>query len=64
VLVGTNQETSTRVRQQLNGLIVNDYAVVPLDDRSFASGTSKGLTGSAPRTFDSESWNIADWKKG
>ena len=50
--------------QKLNEIVIKDFASVPLVDRAFSSGKAKGLTGPAPRTFDSETWNIADWKKG
>jgi peptide/nickel transport system substrate-binding protein len=64
VLVELDPEKSARLWQQINDVAVNDYAVVPLVDRLFASGKSKALTGPAPRAFDSETWNIGDWKKG
>ena len=48
----------------VNDLVVKDFASVPLVDRKFASGKAKTLTGPAPRAFDNETWNIADWKKG
>jgi hypothetical protein len=47
----------------LNDLIVKDFASVPLVDRKFASGKAKTLTGPALRPFDSETWNIQDWKR-
>ncbi len=50
--------------QQLNELVIKNYISVPLVDRTFSSGKAKTLTGPAPRTFDSESWNIGEWKKG
>jgi peptide/nickel transport system substrate-binding protein len=63
VLVELNPEKAAEMWQQLNDLIVNDYADVPLVDRKFTSARSKGLTGPSPRAFDNETWNIADWKK-
>jgi peptide/nickel transport system substrate-binding protein len=63
VLVELNPEKAATMWQQLNDLIVNDFASVPLVDRKFTSARSKGLTGPEPRAFDNETWNIADWKK-
>ncbi len=63
VLVELNTEKAAEMWQQLNDLIVNDYADVPLVDRKFTSSRAKNLTGPEPRAFDSETWNIADWKK-
>ncbi|MFN8632298.1 MAG: peptide ABC transporter substrate-binding protein [Chloroflexota bacterium] len=64
VLVELDQAKAATMWQQLNDLIVNDYADVPLVDRKFASARAKSLTGPDPRAFDNETWNIADWKKG
>jgi peptide/nickel transport system substrate-binding protein len=50
--------------QQLNDLVVNDYADVPLVDRKSVAAKAKSLTGPDLRAFDNETWNIADWKKG
>ena len=54
---------SREMWQQLNDLIVKDYASVPLVDRKFADARLKSLTGPEPRAFDNVTWNIADWKK-
>jgi len=64
VLVELNPEKAAQMWQQLNDIIINDYATVPLVDRPFVSGKAKNLTGPAPRAFDNETWNIAEWKKG
>jgi peptide/nickel transport system substrate-binding protein len=63
VLVETNPEKAATMWQQLNDLVVKDYASVPLVDRKFADGKSKQLTGPDLRPFDNLTWNIADWKK-
>ena len=63
VLVEQDAEKAATMWQQLNDLIVKDYASVPLVDRRFTSSRSKSLTGPEPRAFDNETWNIADWKK-
>jgi peptide/nickel transport system substrate-binding protein len=64
VLVETNIEKAATMWQQLNEIIIKDFGTVPLVDRTFSSGKAKNLTGPAPRTFDWETWNIGEWKKG
>jgi len=64
VLVEQNPEKAATMWQQLNDLVVKDYASVPLVDRKLADGKSKQLTGPDLRPFDNLTWNIADWKKG
>jgi peptide/nickel transport system substrate-binding protein len=63
VLVETNAEKSATTWQQLNDLVVNDYASVPLVDRKNTDARVKQLTGPELRPFDQLTWNIADWKK-
>ena len=64
VLVETNLDKAATMWQQLNELVIKNYISVPLVDRTYSSGKAKNLTGPSLRTFDSESWNIGDWKKG
>jgi peptide/nickel transport system substrate-binding protein len=64
VLVESNLDKAATMWQQLNEIVIKDYASVPLVDRTFSSGKAKNLTGPSLRTFDSETWNIAEWKKG
>src|SRR5262249_60439690 len=64
VAVELKPEKAGQMWQQMNDIIINEYVAVPLVDRLFASGKSKALTGPAPRPFDSETWNIGEWKKG
>jgi peptide/nickel transport system substrate-binding protein len=63
VLVELSPEKAATMWQQLNDLVVNDYASVPLVDRRSTDAKSKSLTGPSLRAFDNGSWNIADWKK-
>lgn len=63
VLVEQDPEKAAQMWQQLNDLVVKDYASVPLVDRKFSSGKAKNLSGPAPRAFDNETWNIQDWKR-
>jgi ABC-type transport system substrate-binding protein len=64
VPVEPNLDKAATMWQQMNALIINNVTSVPLVDRTFSSGKAENLTGPAPRTFDWETWNIAEWKKG
>jgi ABC-type transport system substrate-binding protein len=64
VLVETNLEKAATMWQQLNELVIKNFISVPLVDRTYSSGKAKNLTGPSLRTFDPESWNIGEWKKG
>ncbi len=63
VLVELSPEKAATMGQQLNDLVVNDYASVPLVDRRSTDAKAKTLTGPAQRAFDNGSWNIHEWKK-
>ena len=63
VLVELDPAKATMMWQQLNDLVINDYADIPLVDRKSTSAKSKGLTGPDLRAFDNETWNIGEWKK-
>jgi len=62
-LIELDTEKANQLWQQMNDLIVKDFADIPLVDRKFTSARAKNLTGPDPRAFDNETWNIADWKK-
>lgn len=49
--------------RQLNDLLVQDYAVIPLVDRGRVSAHLHDLKGVVMNSWDSEFWNIADWHK-
>ena len=63
VLVELNPQKAAEMWQQLNDLVINDYADIPLVDRRSAAGKAKGLTGPDLRAFDDVTWNIGEWKK-
>ena len=63
VLVELNPEKAVTMWQQLNDLVINDYADIPLVDRKSTSAKAKALSGPDLRAFDNETWNIAEWKK-
>lgn len=48
---------------QLNDLIVQDYAMIPLVTRGDVSGIANSLQGFQMNSWDSEFWNIADWTR-
>jgi peptide/nickel transport system substrate-binding protein len=50
--------------RQANDLLIQDVAVIPLVQRAaVTSGVAKSLRGVDPSPWDSEMYNIADWKK-
>jgi peptide/nickel transport system substrate-binding protein len=61
-------ETDPAKRAQLaiqaNDLLIQDVAVIPLVQRAAVmSGVAKSLRGVDPSPWDSEMYNVADWKK-
>lgn len=48
---------------QMNDLLTNDFAVIPLVHWADTSGISNKLEGYDPTPWDSETWNIADWHR-
>ena len=48
---------------QLNDLLVNDVAIIPLINRFTPNGVINELKGPTYNTFDSGLWNIASWTK-
>ena len=50
--------------RQANDLLIQDVAVIPLVQRTaVTSGIAKSLRGVDPSPWDSEMYNVADWKK-
>lgn len=54
----------TQLFIQMNDLLVNDVAVIPIVHRSDVIATSNQLTGLDITPWDRKTWNIAQWKKG
>ncbi|MBW4460715.1 MAG: peptide ABC transporter substrate-binding protein [Nodosilinea sp. WJT8-NPBG4] len=48
---------------QMNDLLIEDAAVMPIVHRADASGVSNRLTGINLTPWDLSTWNIADWKR-
>lgn len=53
----------TELAIQLNDILVNDVAVIPLINRRTPNAKIIGLNGPTHNTFDSGLWNIQDWSK-
>jgi peptide/nickel transport system substrate-binding protein len=63
VMTELDQDKATGLWQQLNDLVINDVASIPLVDRKSASGRAKNLLGPDLRAFDNETWNIGEWRR-
>ncbi|MBE9156092.1 peptide ABC transporter substrate-binding protein [Nodosilinea sp. LEGE 06152] len=48
---------------QMNDLLINDAAVLPIVHRADVSGVSNRLTGINLTPWDLSTWNIADWSR-
>jgi peptide/nickel transport system substrate-binding protein len=48
---------------QMNDLVINNFAVIPLVHRARVNGISTSLTGIDPTPWDAELWNIKDWRR-
>lgn len=50
--------------KQMNDLLIQDLAVIPLVYRGDVSARANSLQGTAKNSWDSELWNIAEWYRG
>jgi peptide/nickel transport system substrate-binding protein len=48
---------------QMNDLVINNFAVIPLVHRARVIGVSNTLAGIDPTPWDAELWNIKDWRR-
>ena len=48
---------------QMNDILVTDVAMIPLVHWADTSGIANDIEGYAPTSWDSETWNIADWRR-
>jgi peptide/nickel transport system substrate-binding protein len=48
---------------QMNDLLIDDYAVIPIVHRADASGVSNQLIGINLTPWDLGTWNIAEWDR-
>ena len=58
-----NLEDRIRLAKQMNDMLMQDYAMIPLIHRGDVSAHSSSITGVRMNSWDSELWNIADWKR-
>ena len=56
-----DSEKRRRLIMQMNDFLINDFAVIPLVERSSAFGISNDLAGVEPTPWDVDVWNIKDW---
>lgn len=54
-------EERARLARQMNDMLIQSFAILPLVDRGRISGHVGSLGGIVMNTWDSELWNIADW---
>jgi len=60
-LTETDPTRARALWRRLDEMAVSSHVVIPLVDRKFVGAKAPGLIGPAPRAFDLETWNIADW---
>lgn len=56
-------DTRIDLAKQMNDMLIQDYAIIPLVHRGDVSGISNTLLGVLFNSWDSEMWNIADWQR-
>ncbi|WP_338050512.1 peptide ABC transporter substrate-binding protein [Roseovarius dicentrarchi] len=56
-------EDRAALARTLNDMLVQNYVVVPLVDRGRVSAHANTLEGVRMNAWDSELWNIADWRR-
>ena len=49
--------------QQMDRLLSEDVAVIPLVNRAVTNGVSPTLTGINPTPWDTSTWDIANWRR-
>ena len=48
---------------EMNDLLIEDVAVIPMVERALAFGVTKNLEGVDPTPWDVDVWNIKDWRR-
>ena len=59
----TDEDGRAELVKQLNDLLVQGYAAIPLVHRGFVSAHLDTLQGVRPNAWDSDLWNIAEWRR-
>ncbi len=54
-------EARANLAKQMNDMLMQDYAIIPLVYRGRVSAISNSLAGMEMNAWDSELWNLADW---
>jgi peptide/nickel transport system substrate-binding protein len=58
-----NSEKRAALFQEMDALLAEDMAVIPVVHRAIANGVSKDLTGLEPTPWDASTWDIARWRR-
>jgi peptide/nickel transport system substrate-binding protein len=58
-----NAEKRAALFQEMDALLAEDVAVIPLVHRAITNGVSKTLTGLEPTPWDASAWDIANWQR-
>ncbi len=58
-----NLEDRIRLAKQMNDMLMQDDAMIPLIHRGDVSAHSSSISGVRMNSWDSELWNIANWKR-
>ncbi|MEO1350567.1 MAG: peptide ABC transporter substrate-binding protein [Cyanobacteria bacterium J06635_15] len=53
----------TALFRQMDELLAQDVAVIPLVNRAVTNGISSTLTGLTPTPWDTSTWDIANWRR-
>jgi peptide/nickel transport system substrate-binding protein len=56
-------ETRRQIFIQMNDMLIQEVVVIPLVTTAQVAGASKTLVGVDPTPWDSEMWNIKDWRR-
>jgi peptide/nickel transport system substrate-binding protein len=56
-------EARAEIAKKMNDMLMQDYAIIPLVYRGGTSAHANSLGGVLINDFDSELWNIADWRR-
>ena len=61
--VTADLEERAALAKRMNDMLMQDYVILPLVDRGRVSAHANSLEGVILNTWDSEIWNIADWRR-
>ncbi|MDA0267879.1 MAG: peptide ABC transporter substrate-binding protein [Cyanobacteria bacterium] len=58
-----DQEKRASLFEEMNALLVQDVAMIPIVHRAIANGVNQTLTGLEPTPWDASTWDIAQWQR-